>query len=116
MQQNDAVSIVELTADPREVATRLRQNGVSDVDITTRRRAEYSSDASNYRLVPAAVVFPSQVEDVLATFAACKELGEPLTSRGAGTSIAGNAVGGGVVLDFSRYLNRVLDVDPEAQI
>ena len=82
------------------------------VDASTRRRAEYSSDASNYRVVPQVVVFPHDVDDVLAVHATCRELGVPLTSRGAGTSVAGNAIGPGVVLDFSRHLNRVLELDP----
>ncbi|MCI2237158.1 FAD-binding oxidoreductase [Paenibacillus sp. TRM 82003] len=83
------------------------------VDASTRRRAEYTSDASNYRVVPQVVVFPRSTEDVEAVFAVCRELGVPFTSRGAGTSVAGNAVGTGVVLDFSRHLNRVLEVDAE---
>ncbi|WP_432573818.1 FAD-binding and (Fe-S)-binding domain-containing protein [Kineococcus sp. SYSU DK005] len=83
------------------------------VDASTRRRAEYTTDASNYRVVPQVVVFPRSTEDVEAAFAVCRELGVPFTSRGAGTSVAGNAVGTGVVLDFSRHLHRVLDVDPE---
>ena len=77
-----------------------------------RRRAEYSSDASNYRVVPAAVVFPRHVEDVLAVVDLCREHGLALTSRGGGTSIAGNAVGPGVILECSRHLTRVQAVDP----
>ncbi|WP_432494631.1 FAD-binding and (Fe-S)-binding domain-containing protein [Kineococcus gypseus] len=87
--------------------------GADAVDASTRRRAEYTSDASNYRVVPQVVVFPRSAEDVVAALAVCRELGVPSTSRGAGTSVAGNAVGTGVVLDFSRHLNRVLEVDPE---
>ncbi|HEY3754093.1 MAG TPA: FAD-binding and (Fe-S)-binding domain-containing protein [Pseudonocardiaceae bacterium] len=91
----------------------LAKAGVRDVDTGVRRRAEYSSDASNYRVVPTAVVFPRHVDDVLATIETCRTDGVPLTCRGAGTSIAGNAVGPGVVLDFSRHLNRVLSIDPD---
>lgn len=89
-----------------EVAEALRSAGVAEVDFSTRRRAEYSSDASNYRLVPAAVVFPRHRDDA-AAIEVCRELGVPLVSRGAGTSIAGNAVSSGVILDFSRHLNQV---------
>ncbi|MFB9376905.1 FAD-binding and (Fe-S)-binding domain-containing protein [Kineococcus gynurae] len=85
------------------------------VDVSSARRAAYTTDASNYRVVPTAVVFPRSAEDVEAAFATCRELGVPFTSRGAGTSVAGNAVGTGVVLDFSRHLNRVLEIDPEAR-
>ncbi|HEX5404118.1 MAG TPA: FAD-binding and (Fe-S)-binding domain-containing protein [Pseudonocardiaceae bacterium] len=91
----------------------LARAGVRDVDTGVRRRAEYSSDASNYRVVPTAVVFPRHVDDVLATIETCRATGVALTCRGAGTSIAGNAVGPGVVLDFSRHLNRVLSIDPD---
>jgi FAD/FMN-containing dehydrogenase/Fe-S oxidoreductase len=84
------------------------------VDDSTRRRAEYSSDASNYRVVPQVVVFPRTPDDVIATASVCREQGAALTVRGGGTSIAGNAVGPGVVVDVSRHLNRVLAVDPAA--
>jgi FAD/FMN-containing dehydrogenase/Fe-S oxidoreductase len=97
-----------------EVADALRRAGVAEVDVSTRRRAEYSSDASNYRVVPAGVAFPRHADEVAAALAVCRAHGVPVTARGAGTSIAGNAVGAGLVLDFSRHLNRVLTVDPEA--
>ncbi len=98
-----------------ELVQALARTGVHEVDVSTRRRAEYSSDASNYRVVPRAVVFPRHADEVAATVEVCRTLGVPLTSRGAGTSIAGNAIGTGVVVDFSRHLNRVLDIDPDAQ-
>jgi FAD/FMN-containing dehydrogenase/Fe-S oxidoreductase len=94
---------------------RLRAAGVADVDVSVRRRAEYSSDASLYRVAPAAVVFPRSSSDVEATLAVCRAEGVPLTARGAGTSIAGNAVGPGVVLDFGKYLNRIESIDPETR-
>ncbi len=85
------------------------------MDASPRRRAEYSSDASNYRVVPQAVVFPRSADDVLAAAAICRELAVPLTVRGGGTSIAGNSVGPGVVLDMSRHLNQVVSIDPGAR-
>jgi FAD/FMN-containing dehydrogenase/Fe-S oxidoreductase len=85
------------------------------VDGSSRRRAEYSTDASNYRVVPQVVVFPDDTDDVLAALEVARELGAPITARGGGTSVAGNAVGPGVVLDFSRHVNRVLEIDPEAR-
>ncbi|MGA8848175.1 MAG: FAD-binding and (Fe-S)-binding domain-containing protein [Nocardioides sp.] len=75
--------------------------------------AMYSTDASLYRIAPLAVVRPRHVDEVAAALAVAREQGVPLTSRGAGTSVAGNAVGRGIVLDFSRHLNRVLSIDPE---
>ncbi|MEX5260351.1 FAD-binding and (Fe-S)-binding domain-containing protein [Kocuria sp. CPCC 205263] len=80
-------------------------------DSSPRRLAEYAYDASNYRVPPLAVVFPRTVEEVLAAVAACRETGTALVGRGGGTSMAGNAVGPGVVLDFSRYLNRIHSID-----
>jgi FAD/FMN-containing dehydrogenase len=99
---------------PDELAAELRRAGVAEVDSSTRRRAEYSTDASNYRVVPTAVVFPRHVEEVALTLQVAQRLGVALTSRGGGTSIAGNAVGPGLVLDFSRHLDRVLSLDPQA--
>ncbi|MCH6468430.1 FAD-binding and (Fe-S)-binding domain-containing protein [Sinomonas terrae] len=83
-------------------------------DSSPRRRAEYAYDASNYRVEPLAVVFPRTVEDVVAAVAACRETGTPLISRGGGTSMAGNAVGPGLVLDFSRHMDRIGAVDEAA--
>ncbi|HET6877050.1 MAG TPA: FAD-linked oxidase C-terminal domain-containing protein [Jatrophihabitans sp.] len=97
---------------PRDLAAALLRAGLAETDSGARRRAEYSSDASNYRVVPAVVAFPRDVDEVQAAVAVAAAHDVPLTSRGGGTSIAGNAVGPGIVLDFSRHLNRVLDVDP----
>ena len=101
--------------DPADIARALRSVVKGGVDDSARRRAEYSSDASNYRVVPAVVVFPRDTEDILAAAEVSRRTGTPLTTRGAGTSIAGNAVGPGIVLDTSRHLNRVLDIDPQAR-
>ncbi|MRK00574.1 FAD-binding protein [Aeromicrobium sp. S22] len=98
-----------------DVVAELRRLGVAEVDDSTLTRALYSTDASLYRVVPQVVVRPRSTEEVLATVAACRTTGVPLTSRGAGTSIAGNAVGPGVVIDFTRHLNRVLDIDVDAR-
>lgn len=62
----------------------------------------YAYDASNYRVPPRAVVFPRSTDDVVAVVRACRETGVPVTARGGGTSMAGNAVGPGVVLDRPR--------------
>ncbi len=102
-------------SDARELASALRAAGLGQVDDSPRRRAEYSSDASNYRVVPKLVVFPHDRDDVAAALAVARNCRAPVTARGAGTSTAGNAVGPGIVLDFSRHMNRVLAVDPEAR-
>jgi FAD/FMN-containing dehydrogenase/Fe-S oxidoreductase len=95
-----------------DVVAALVRAGVTDVDASTRRRAEYAGDASLYRVVPEVVVFPRVPDEVDAIVGVGRSLGVPLTARGAGTSISGNAVGPGIVLDFSRHLNRVVDIDP----
>ncbi|TQM29657.1 FAD-binding and (Fe-S)-binding domain-containing protein [Nocardia bhagyanarayanae] len=92
-------------------ALRTRVDG--EVDASPRRRAEYSSDASNYRVPPTAVVFPRTDSDVAETLDFAREHGLPVTARGAGTSVAGNAIGPGLVLDFSRHMNRIVRIDPD---
>ncbi|HLI42721.1 MAG TPA: FAD-binding and (Fe-S)-binding domain-containing protein [Streptosporangiaceae bacterium] len=99
----------------RDLARALRSAGLGEVDGSARRRAEYSTDASNYRVLPAVVAFPRHAEEAAAAVEVARRLGVPVTSRGGGTSIAGNAVGPGIVLDFSRHLNRVVSVDPQAR-
>ena len=94
----------------------LRRHGVGDVDGSTLARALYSTDASLYRVVPQVVVRPRHVDEIAATVAVARESGTPLTMRGAGTSIAGNAVGTGIVVDTSRHLNQVVEIDPEARL
>ncbi|QCU78978.1 FAD-binding oxidoreductase [Citricoccus sp. SGAir0253] len=96
-----------------DVVDRLRAAGL-DPDASPRRLAEYSYDASNYRVAPVAVVFPRSAEEVRAAVVACRETGTALIGRGGGTSMAGNAVGPGVVLDLSRHLNRVHGIDEAA--
>jgi FAD/FMN-containing dehydrogenase/Fe-S oxidoreductase len=75
-------------------------------------RALYSTDASVYQIVPLGVVLPKTRSDVLATIAACARFGVPLTGRGGGTSQAGQAIGPGIILDCSKYFNRVLEINP----
>jgi FAD/FMN-containing dehydrogenase/Fe-S oxidoreductase len=87
-----------------------------EVDFSVRRRGEYSYDASVYRRVPLGVVFPRSEEDVAAAVRVAREHEVPLTTRGGGTSIAGNAIGEGLVLDLSRHLNRIVEVDPERRL
>jgi len=98
-----------------ELVAELRRAGVGEVDDGTLQRALYSSDASLYRVPPAAVAWPRHPDEVAAALAVCTRLGVPLTVRGAGTSIAGNAVGPGLVLDLGRHLHRILGLDPEAR-
>lgn len=100
---------------PAPIGAVLRRAGVTEVFDDSTARALYSSDASLYRVPPQAVVRPRSVDEVATVLDLCRREGVPLTSRGTGTSLAGNAVGPGVVLDFSRHLNRVLSIDPDAR-
>ena len=102
-------------SDNSGVVEALRRNGVADVDASGLARAMYSSDASLYRVVPQVVVRPHDVDELAAVVASARETSTPITMRGAGTSIAGNAVGTGIVVDTSKHLNRILSIDPEAR-
>lgn len=82
-----------------------------DVRSDRLTRAIYSTDASIYQIVPRTVVLPRTSDDILATLAVCSRLGVPLTCRGGGTSQAGQAIGAGVILDCSRHLDRILEVN-----
>ncbi len=94
-------------------ALRARVRGeVSDGAL---RRAEYATDASNYRVPPTVVVAPLDAVDLVALAAVAREHGIPLTVRGGGTSVAGNAVGEGIVADVSVHMDRVLEIDPIAR-
>ena len=86
-----------------------------DVDASVGTRARYSSDAGLTRIPPLAVAFPRTPEQAIAAFEFARAHGVPLTARGGGTSCASNAIGPGLVLDFSRHMNRVLSIDPEAR-
>src|SRR4051812_7297245 len=112
-----ATSSPARTADGQgaELADALRRAGIGDVDDSGLARALYSSDASLYRVLPRAVVRPRHPDEIVAALAVCRERGVPVTARGAGTSIAGNAVGPGVVLDTSRHLHGISGIDPEAR-
>ena len=103
-----------MTATP-DLVEELRRRGVTDVDDSTLARALYSSDASLYRVVPQVVVRPRETDEILAVLDTSRALGVPVTMRGAGTSIAGNAVGPGIVVDTVRHLGQVLSIDPESR-
>ncbi|MXQ59175.1 FAD-linked oxidase C-terminal domain-containing protein [Streptomyces sp. XHT-2] len=98
----------------RELAAALREAVRGEVDLGVTARALTTMDASNYRRIPLGVVAPRDADDVAATLAVCRERGVPVVPRGGGTSIAGQATGTGIVLDFTRHMNRLLSLDPDA--
>ncbi|MBC2904599.1 FAD-binding and (Fe-S)-binding domain-containing protein [Streptomyces cupreus] len=93
----------------------LRKVVRGDVGFSTTARALVTMDASNYRRVPLGVVAPRDADDVAAVLEVCRAHGVPVVPRGGGTSIAGQATGTGVVLDFTRHMNRLLSLDPETR-
>src|SRR5437763_8873583 len=86
-----------------------------EVRFSAGDRALYSTDGSNYRQVPIGVVVPKSVEDVVATMALCREHEAPFLSRGGGTSLAGQCCNTTIVVDYSKYLNHILSIDPDTR-
>jgi len=103
------------TADLAALGYRLRREISGEVHTDLATRALYTSDASNYRVLPALVVAPRTSHDLAALLVLSSEAGVPVTLRGAGTSVAGNACGPGIVVDTSRHLTAVLDIDPTSR-
>ncbi|MFF5844766.1 FAD-binding and (Fe-S)-binding domain-containing protein [Streptomyces massasporeus] len=98
-----------------DLEARLRAVVRGEVGFDVTSRALTTMDASNYRRVPVGVVAPRDADDVAAVLAVCREREVPVVARGGGTSIAGQATGTGVVLDFTRHMNRLVALDPEAR-
>ncbi|MFF2899936.1 FAD-binding and (Fe-S)-binding domain-containing protein [Streptomyces sp. NPDC057966] len=98
-----------------ELAQALRTEVRGEVDLGATARALTTMDASNYRRVPIGVVAPRDADDVAAALAVCRAHGVPVVPRGGGTSIAGQATGTGIVLDLTRHLRRIVEVDPAAR-
>ncbi len=95
------------------LADDLRRAGVSDVRFDRAHRVLYSTDASIYQIEPIGVVIPRCVEEVIATITVCGRQGAPVLPRGAGTSLAGQTVGRAVVVDTTRHLDRIVEINPE---
>jgi len=94
----------------------LRRNLRGDVRFDNGSRALYATDASNYRQVPIAVVIPRDAEDVIAAASICREHSAPVLCRGGGTSLAGQCCNVAVVLDFSKHMANIIELDPKRRI
>jgi FAD/FMN-containing dehydrogenase/Fe-S oxidoreductase len=94
----------------------LRSHIRGEVKFDRGSRALYATDGSNYRQVPIGVVLPRDADDVIAAVALCRDFGAPLLCRGGGTSLAGQCCNVAVILDFSRYMAKILEIDPARRI
>src|SRR5256885_651830 len=93
----------------------LRKHVTGEVRFDRASRLMYSTDASIYEIEPIGVVLPRTHDDVFAAMEIARDYKVPVLPRGGGTSLAGQTVGAAVVLDMSKYLNRVLEVNTEEQ-
>ncbi|HET9468453.1 MAG TPA: FAD-binding and (Fe-S)-binding domain-containing protein [Vicinamibacterales bacterium] len=94
----------------------LKQTVRGEVRFDAGSRALYATDSSNYRQVPIGLVIPQDEADVVATIKACREHGAPILPRGAGTSLAGQCCNVAVIMDFSKFLNRIITLDPASKV
>lgn len=99
----------------KELQAALAAAVAGEVRFDAGSRAAYASDASNYRQVPIGVVLPRSAEDVMAALAVCRAHGAPVLARGGGTSQCGQGVNVAVVIDCSKYMDRVLAIDAAAK-
>ena len=104
------------TTEASGLAETLRARVGGEVRFDNSARALYATDGSNYRQVPIGVVIPRDADDVLAAISTCREFGAPLLCRGGGTSLAGQCCNVAVVLDFTKYMGNILEIDPERRI
>ncbi|MGH2348338.1 MAG: FAD-binding and (Fe-S)-binding domain-containing protein [bacterium] len=90
----------------------LREAVLGEVRFDPFSRALYSTDASIYQIMPVGVVIPKDVDDIAVTLRLAADSGTPVLPRGAGTSLAGQSVGRAIILDCSKYMNRIVEIDP----
>ncbi len=112
MATQTAPSSRHSTTPAEELANRLQQETSGEVRFDRGTRALYATDASVFRQVPIGVVIPRTDADVEAAVRICREFEAPLLGRGAGTSLSGQCCNAAVILDFSKYMNRIIEVDP----
>jgi FAD/FMN-containing dehydrogenase/Fe-S oxidoreductase len=101
-----------LNIDAAALAAALRREIRGEVRFDDGSRALYSTDASNYRQVPIGVVLPRDADDVIATVALARKFGAPILGRGAGTSLAGQCCNVAVVIDMSKYMHAIVEMNP----
>ena len=104
--------IQSLNVDASALASALRREIRGEVRFDDGSRALYATDASNYRQIPIGVVLPRDVDDVVADDRAGAPFGAPILARGGGTSLAGQCCNVAVVLDFSKYMHEIVEIEP----
>ena len=104
------------TIDTEALAAQLRARVRGEVRFDEGSRALYATDSSNYRQVPIGVVIPRDVDDVTNAIEICRLHGAPILARGAGTSLAGQCCNVAVVIDMSKYMNTVIEIDPQNRL
>src|SRR3954452_8960578 len=102
-------------AGPSRLEQKLLAEITGDVFFAPFTRGRYATDASFYQIVPAGVVVPRTIEEALRALAICRDDGRIVTPRGGGTSQCGQTVNGGIVIDFSKHLNRIISLDVESR-
>jgi FAD/FMN-containing dehydrogenase/Fe-S oxidoreductase len=112
----DFVGAAKLSSDAAALSDALRSQIRGEVRFDSGSRALYATDASNYRQVPIGVVLPRDADDVLAAISVCRDFGAPILCRGGGTSLSGQCCNVAVVLDFSKYMSHILEIDPVRRI
>lgn len=110
-ERPDAVHWQQTHVDVDRLAATLRQNVRGEVRFTDGDRALYSTDASNYRQIPIGVVLPRDADDVANAVAVCHQFDVPIVARGGGTGLAGSACNAAVVIDLSKYMHHILEID-----
>ncbi|HXM61348.1 MAG TPA: FAD-linked oxidase C-terminal domain-containing protein [Terriglobales bacterium] len=102
--------------DANGLASALSRHLRGDVRFDDGTRALYATDGSNYRQIPIGVVLPRDADDVIATISLAREYGAPILCRGGGTSLAGQCCNVAVVLDFTKYMAEILEIDASRRI
>src|ERR1700689_3549379 len=103
---------IDSFAQALELEKELKRAVRGEVRFDRGSRALYATDGSNYRQIPIGVVIPRDAQDVIAAVATCRKFGAPVLSRGAGTSLAGQCCNVAVVLDFTKYMNKIVEINP----
>src|SRR5580692_2097020 len=109
--------MTDFTAARRDALARhLRKHIAGEVRFDATSRKLYSTDASIYQIEPLGVVIPRTIDDLVAAVQVAAEMRVPITARGGGSSLSGQSIGAGIVVDCSKYLNKIEALDPTARV